>query len=144
MDFYKSDCLLFTHLGLQISSVSRVSIAIRCQQTCLNYLISPNWASMMLTPGLDFLSMNSWWTVLSSIAKDAWSSLRDRKMSILHTRQMWRRVMTVIRSDRNTSDLKQADPCPAWTTVSSSSPPFLISCHVWDMPLQPRPSFSVC
>lgn len=91
------------------------------QRNCLNCLITPSWPSLLLIAGLDFLSMNSRWTVLSSTAKDTWKSPRERKTSMLRKRQMWKRAMTIIMWDRSTSGLRQAAPYPAWTAASSPS-----------------------
>ena len=145
MDFYKSNCPRIIYLSLHRLSASRVSMTMLCQHNGLNYLTTPNWPSMLLTLGWDFHPVNSWWTVLSSIAKDAWCSPRERKMSTLHKGQVWQTAVTIITWDRDTWVWGQ--PLLAlWTAASPPSPSSslcLISHHLWNTPLHPRLSFPV-
>lgn len=145
MDFYKSNCLWIIYLSLHILSASRVSMTMLCQHNGLNYLTIPNWPSMPLTLGWDFLPVNSRWIVLSSLAKDAWCSPWERTMSMLHKGRTWQTAVTIIMWDRHTSGLRPAHLCPVNCSIapSPSSSSCLISHHLRNVPLHPRLSFPV-
>lgn len=102
------------------------------------WLDHPNGPSM-LTLGSDF-SINSWWMVLSNIAKHAWRSLGRERWAYCTRGKGFKW------SNGKETHLVWSQQLPRlWTAASypyPSSPP-LISHHLWAMPLHPRISFQV-